>query len=280
MQPACVRTGYGDSPPKVSVVAILCDFNQHRLWVYASQCIRSIREYAPQDAEIILVANEPSEALQQKLKDVSEVDDRIITISMNKNLGVVAKNLGYNVAQGQYIFSMDSDVQVKDYEAFNKCIKYLDGNPQTALVGPCGGRLLERVWARDKWCVGEWDDCVHIFGYDDPVYFGDNEEVDGTKVDTIPSMFWCFRSSLLKQIGGLDWRFGPFIGSDTDFCFRIKEAGHEVRVLRVPVTHQEGGGSSHTALDADMEMLRTQHLAELYDRWRPKLNIIGEYHKR
>lgn len=278
MTNACVRAGFGDHPPRMSVVVLLCDFGDASLSDCAFQCIGGLLDTVPGDSEIIFVANGPSGRLKAELERVSALGERIITITLGRNLGVVAKNLGYEVAQGKYIFSIDGDVVVRETRAFNKCIKFMDANPETAIVGPCGGRMLDKWWTREGWGVSGADDGAHICGYEDVVDFGVNEDLDGEVLDTIPSMFWCFRKSLLREIGPLDWRFGPFVGSDSDFCFRAKAAGHQVRCVRVPITHLDGGAHSHESI-ADLQEVKVNHLIALYDTWQPKLHLIGEYYK-
>ncbi len=274
----CIRAGFGDAPPKMSVVSILCDFGEDALSDCAFQSIAGLLATVPEDSEIIFVANSPSAKLQAELKRVSDENERVIVIATSKNLGVVAKNLGYEVAQGEYIFSVDGDVVVRETRAFTKCIEYMDAHLKTAIMGPCGVRMLDRVWTREAWGVSEeLTDAHHCCGYDDTVDFGGKEELDGEKLDSIPSMFWCFRKSLLREIGPLSWRYGPFVGSDSDFCFRAKEAGHHVRCMRVPITHLNGGGHSHKAI-VDLQELKVNHIAALYDDWYPKLHLIGEYH--
>ena len=86
MKPACVRAGYGDKPPKMSIVALLCDFGQASLSDCADQCIEGLRTHAPPDAELIFVANGPSNRLRDKLLALSSNEDRIIAIILSKRL--------------------------------------------------------------------------------------------------------------------------------------------------------------------------------------------------
>jgi len=272
--PSCVQAGIGNANPSYSVVGLYSDFGDDKLTNLAVSNIAQLTNIVPQNIEIIVVLNDPTDKLMGALKKF----DRLIVLTTNKNLGCVVKNIGYQIAQGDYIFSIDHDVFVKNSYAFTKCIDFLNNNPNSALVGPCGGNIVDKYWTQTSWGVGEQDNKKHIFGYDDPVDFGINESVDGTPVDTIPSMFWCFRRKLLQEIGYLDWRFGPFVGSDTDFCFRIKEKGHSVNVIRVPMNHIGGGACSHKK-QPFLKLVLENHLKELYDKWFSKKNIICENYK-
>jgi GT2 family glycosyltransferase len=240
----------------------------------------SVCATAPKDSEIILVSNEPSAQLAASLKDVGQKDPRVVVISVSQNLGVVAKNVGYIAAQGEYILSIDGDV-IPNPGWVEKLVSFMDLHPEVGLVGPCGGTLLVNKWGPNDWPVGAFDDApLSYHGYEDTVFFGDQtvSGVDGKLLDVIPSMVWCFRRSLLAKIGYLDWRFGPFVGSDSDFCFRIKLLGMKVAICRTPVSHLKSGGSSHS-LFSDLEELRVDHVAELRRRWYPHAHVLCELYK-
>ena len=275
MKPACVRVGYGEPTLKVSIVALLCDFAEPRARDFALNCIKTIRLTAPVNAEIILVANDPSNVLYHHIKEAAAADERIIPIVLGRNLGVVAKNLAFEVAQGKYIFSIDGDVAVHSPPAFLKCMDWLDKHPETALVAPCGGLIVKQYWTPRLWCIGTWTEHKTAFGYEHPTNYGTDDINDGVMIDSAPSLFWCFRRSLIKEIGPLDWRFGPFVGSDTDFCFRAKEAGHKINIMSVPIVHAKGGGVSHEKIEG-LDSLRVKHMQLLYDEWFHKADLISD----
>lgn len=275
MIPYCVKLGFNGIMPKYSIVGLYCDFNDKKLTEIGLANIKRLVKISPAKVEIIIVANNVSNDFLLELKKIQN----IIIVSTNVNLGCVVKNIGYEIAQGEYIFSLDHDVQVENKKAFYKCISYLDKNPNCGLVGPCGGNLINDFWSPTSWGVGCHLNKKYIFGYDDPINFGTNESLDGTPVDTIPSMFWCFRKKLIKEIGPLDWRFGPFVGSDSDFCFRAKEAGYSINIMRVPIKHIDGGGCSHKK-QSNLKEIEKNHLKALYKKWHPKLKIICENYKK
>jgi len=276
VKPDCVRVGLGEPRPMVSIVMLLCDFDDKDQWGICSTALLGLRESAPHDAEIILVVNKSSDMLRLTVDQAVDRDGRIRVIYLSHNCGVVAKNLGYELAQGTFIFSIDSDVVVRSPDVFKRCLKFMEAHPEVALVGPCGGKIVKELWEKDKWPIGNWDGMETIYGYSDPVDFGTLDPMDGALVDAIPSLFWCFRRSVIEQVGALDWRYGPFVGSDSDFCFRLKEQGHKIAVLRVPVTHHGGGGSSHKEQGIQLDTIRLNHLVQLYEQWFPKVDVIRE----
>jgi len=276
-----LRAGFGQKGPKVSIVQLLCDLPSPDSFDSNVQCSGEVLKTAPKDSEIILVANAPSDKLLKFLSDTEKSDSRVVSIVSGRNLGVVAKNLGYNVAQGEYIISLDGDVLPKAGWV-EKMVSFMDAHKDVGLCGPCGGQVRVDQWTPQVWPVSSFPSGPRsFFGYEDITFFGTQTESgrDGTPLDVIPSMVWCFRRSLLLKVGYLDWRFGPFVGSDADFCFRIKRlGGMKVVICRVPISHIKSGGCSHTMF-RDLLDLKVDHVAELHRRWYPHASVVCETFK-
>jgi GT2 family glycosyltransferase/ADP-heptose:LPS heptosyltransferase len=266
-----LRMGLGLPRPKVSVLILMFDKSNETLFNVGKDSLDQVRKTVPADAEIVIVANEPSDKLRDLIAWVEKIDQRIISISTNQNVGVVAKNFGFNAAQGEYVISIDSDVIV-DEGWVEKMVSFMEAHPDAGVCAPCGGRLRVDKWAPDVWPCGDFNDDGprSFFGYEDAEYFGEQTAtaVDGDWLDVVPSMCWCFRREVFDKIGYPDWRFGPFVGSDADFCLRVKKAGYRVLICRVPIRHKSCGGSTHT-LFSDLENLRMDHIRELRRRWYP-----------
>lgn len=270
-----LRAGFGLPEPLASVVVLVCDVVEDSLDTM-TECMRKTRDTLTDDSEMIIVANAPSNELQAEIAKLENSDQRIVSIQTAQNLGVVAKNLGYMVAQGRYVLSIDGDViPMKGW--VEKFTEYMDATPNCGLIGPCGGRLRVDRWTPEVWPIGQFDDGgeTSYFGFEDNRFFGAATEtgVDGKWLDVVPSMTWCVRRSMFHEVGYLDWRFGPFVGSDSDFCFRIKQAGHSIHLIRVPVTHKYAGGVSHK-LFTDLQDLVKDHIKALYDRWYDKAAAV------
>lgn len=259
-----------------TIISLLNDFNDPRLTKMCELSLTSLQLFAPENYELIVIANCESNQLSNFLSIVEREDPRVRVMEFGANMGVVYKNFGYKAAKGELIFSVDSDVIVTTSSVFGKYEAYMLGHPTVGLIGPCGGHLLKEHWTPTNWPVGSYDGGKHIYGYGDPTYFGgDEDQLDGKAVDTIPSMFWCFRQAVGNMVGFLDWKFNPFVGSDSDMCFKIKETGHGVHIVRAPIVHLNNGGMSHPYI-ANLDAIRRDHLKELYDRWYSKLHIIAE----
>lgn len=261
----------------VSVVVLLCDFDLSVVREVWRVVLSKILVNSPEAKEIILVVNSLSSDSVEELKRIVGVDSRVVIIGSPSNLGVVAKNFGYLFASGEFICSVDSDVIVqRDWIS-----KLLEGmkDPNIGLCGPCGGRLHPSYWTDKRWgCDGATGTA---YGYENPQFFGDPTPTgtDGTALDVVPSMCWIFRRAVLSKVGFLDWRFGPFVGSDSDFCLKVKEGGWKVTLRRVPVWHLLGGGQSHPLHDFDLKELRDDHISALYQKWFPRAATVCEMYK-
>jgi len=259
---------------KISIVGLYCDFNDPHLIEMGISNIESILKFAPQESEIIIITNDASEKFVEKLNELSSIEKAII-VSTNRNLGNNAKNIGYEIAQGEYVFSIDHDVMIRNGRAFTKCVDFLDLHKKTAMVGPAGGNLSLPRWSDTQWGVGAWDKEKNIFGYDDPADFDGKEELDGTRVDTISGMFSCWRKKVLREIGLLDWSL-VFQHSDSDLCFRAKEAGYDIRIVRVPVSHVNKGACSHGKIN-NLQKINEDSVRTIYERWHSKSHIFENY---
>lgn len=276
----CIRQGFGAQRPKVSIVALLCDFDDEANRETNVEVLDRIRSTAPGDCEIIVVANDPSTLLQEAIATAEAEDERILSVRLSQNVGVVAKNLGYNLAQGEIILSVDGDVFVEDGWV-EKAVAMLESDEDIGIIGPCGGRMREDMWTEINWGCGDVKKGPRsYFGYEDPEYFGNQTAsgIDGTVLDVIPSMIWGVRREVFETVGYLDWRFGPFVGSDSDLCFRAKEAGWKIVLTRLPMRHAVGGASSHRHISG-LKDVKRDHLKALYDRWFEKRGELCELYK-
>jgi O-antigen biosynthesis protein len=76
---------------------------------------------------------------------------------------------------------------------------------------------------------------------------------------------------LFSRLGGFDARYAPGYYEDTDYCFRVRGAGH--RVLYQPesaVVHQEGA-SAGTDLAKGMKASQKTNQAKFAKRWKRAL---------
>lgn len=273
----CIRRGWEQKCVRASIVTILCDVEGHFKFEHTVKSLDSIQACAPKDSEIIVIGNNCSSKLAALIAEREDADPRIVGVTMRQNLGCVAKNFGYNLAQGEYICSIDGDV-VMQPGLIEKIVDVFDHQPTVGLIGPCGGTMAIPYWTAAQWSINKR-------GYENPLYFGEQTGTgkDGILLDTIPSMCWGVRKACFDLVGYLDWRFGPLVGSDADFCFRVKLAGWDLMLVRFPIQHLEGGGGSRrakdTTLTSELTELKVSHLSKLYTRWFPRRTRVCEKHR-
>lgn len=128
--------------PRVSVAMSV--YNDEK---FLAKSIESILSQTYTDFEFIICDDGSTDKSLEIIKKYMAMDDRIILIKNEKNLGLAPSlNKCIEKARGEYIARMDADdIAVKD--RFYKQVKYLDEHPNIAFV--CGGVYLideKGVW--------------------------------------------------------------------------------------------------------------------------------------
>lgn len=119
--------------PAISV--IMSVYNGEK---YLRDAVDSILNQTFRDFEFIVIDDCSSDASYQMLKEYAGKDSRIQLIRKDKNIGIKGfienLNIGLNSAKGKYIARMDAD-DISDPKRFEKQHQFLEGNPQTFIVG-------------------------------------------------------------------------------------------------------------------------------------------------
>lgn len=93
------------SRPKISVVITIYNIEK-----YISQCLESVLNQTMRDIEVICVNDASMDGSKNILDTYAEKDERVKIITQIKNSGpATARNVGYQVAQGEYIYQIDGD---------------------------------------------------------------------------------------------------------------------------------------------------------------------------
>ena len=93
---------------KVSVVVPV-----HNTQKYIQKCVDSLLAQTLTDIEIILVENASTDGSLQECHRVAGIDDRIKVLHLDKGDVSLARNVGTEVAKGEYIGFVDSDDTVE-----------------------------------------------------------------------------------------------------------------------------------------------------------------------
>ena len=161
---------------------------------------------------------------EPELKNYLQILDSQIkkfrVIYSEKNLGIgKGRKLLFDIAEGDYIISLDSDVVIVNPPGFLEVFYRSLELDKMMLVGGGGG---------------------------DHPYFPsmERENIDNKEssenpseikvVDEVAGWFTGFKSSILKKNGGpieMDEQFSPFWAEDSDFCVQIKLAGGKCCII-------------------------------------------------
>jgi len=186
--------------PKVSV--IIPTYNSAE---FLEPCLRSIKHQTYKNIEIIVVDNYSTD-------ETEEISLRHnVTFIKEKSIRSKARNTAFKLSDGQFIFSMDSDMELTSTvieEAVAKSEQY------DALIIP------EKSIGK-----GFWTKCKAL---EKKCYIGD---------DTIEASRF-FSSDVFRNINGYD--ISLEFAEDWDFHLRIKNAGFKTGSIESMILHNEG----------------------------------------
>lgn len=179
--------------------------------------------------EIIILDNGSKDKhLISYLSDINKNFSKVKVFLSPKNLGVAGgrKKL-YNMAKGEYIISVDSDVVFKDYDFMFASVKLnlkplpwekvhekKEGN-QLFLIGGGGGNHVH---------------FPSIYMSDVVNMMNREKKNEFLILDEVAGWCQCFRKALLEKVE-MDDRFHPFWGEDSDFCIQIKRLGGKCAIF-------------------------------------------------
>ena len=187
--------------PLVSV--IVPTFNSER---FLDICIRSVKRQSYSNIEIIVVDNYSTD----KTREVSEnFGTKVVLRKTNRSK---ARNVGVDLSKGEFILSLDSDMDLTSNVIRDCVAKMMNGFD--ALIIP-------------ELSVGEgfWAACKAL---EKLCYIGD---------DLIEAVRF-FRKDVFEAVSGYDNSF--VFGEDWDLNQRIKEAGFRIGRVNSFIKHNEG----------------------------------------
>lgn len=228
----------GSPFPSVSIV--IPSYNGIAL---TEACLEALRETIPSyiDAEIVVVDDASADDTAAVLRRWQQIEPRLKVLRNRRNAGfLVTTNRGAEAAAGDILVFLNNDtVPLPGW--LPPLLRTFGDAPRAGAVGGKlvfpDGRLQEAggVVFSDGSAAnfGKWDHHV-----DAPVYNFVRE------VDYCSLAFLAVRRDLWTELGGLDRAFRPIYYEDTDFCFRVWDAGW--RIYYQPesvVIHLEGATS-------------------------------------
>jgi N-acetylglucosaminyl-diphospho-decaprenol L-rhamnosyltransferase len=191
-------------------------------------------------------------------------------IENRQNLGFArANNQAIIGSRGRYVLLLNSDTEVKP-GALSKMVRFLDTHPNVGIVGP---RLLNTDGSFQGSCADFptlWGEALLLLGdvsqrLRGPSYPYKPPSRLTRSVDWVSGACLMIRRDVIATVGLLDEAFF-FYTEETDWCFRVKQAGWLVMHQPEAVVVHHGGGSSGRAslqkrrrLYASKRQLFTKH---------------------
>lgn len=244
--------------PDVSIVLIL--YNQAEL---TFGCLASINEcLAASDlsVEVILLDNGSKDETGRLLDRL----DGATIIRSERNLHFLrGVNEAVDAARGRHVLLLNNDAQLIA-GSLETAVRILD---EDASVGAVGGRIILPDGTLQEAGSIIWSDATCV-GYARGRQPDASEAMFRRDVDYCSGAFLLTPRALFERMGRLDEAYAPAYYEETDYCFRLREAG--LRVVFDPnivILHYEFGSS--TKSNDALELQRRNHeiFRERHHHW-------------
>jgi GT2 family glycosyltransferase/glycosyltransferase involved in cell wall biosynthesis len=200
-------------------------------------CLRSIFERTEYpNYEVIVVDNASNDGTPQWLRETAAREPRLRAICNGENRGFAGgSNQGMRLARGEYLCLLNNDTEVT-HGWLSTMIERLRGNARLGMVGPVSNRVgNEAKIDVDYASIDEMPRWAAAYCRDH----------DGECVPMIMLGFFCVMlpRTVYAEVGELDEQFNLGYFEDTDYCYRVRQAGYELRCARDVFVHHWQGAS-------------------------------------
>lgn len=207
----------------IQVSAIICTHNRTN---YLRKSLQSLVEQnlASELYEIIVVDNHSTDNTQYLVKDEFNHVTNLVYI-YEPRLGLSpARNIGWQVAKGEYVAFLDDDAIAFPCWLENILKTFQDLSPQ---LGGVGGKV-EPIWEATKpdWLPPQFLPYLTVIDWSDvPIILDDDKYIGGANM--------AFPKSLLEATGGFEFHLGRkgsnlMSNDELLLCDRIKEKGYYI----------------------------------------------------
>lgn len=136
---------------------IMATYKEYQM--YLRKCVDSILSQTFDDFEFIVVV-EPEDANISFLRNVQDMDRRVVVIENEKRLGVAgSRNRAIKASTGKYVAIIDGDDYCDPFR-FEKQILFLEKNPDVSLVGSNLYLIDDRGFVIGERVYPEWHDDI------------------------------------------------------------------------------------------------------------------------
>jgi len=214
---------------------------------YTRQCLKHLIESTPQTIsyEIIIVDNASQDGTREVMEELQKSIPFLRYIRNNENLGFAkACNIGIDQSNSNYILLLNNDTMTTP-RWLETLYETMQSNNR---IGIAGSILLfpETEWIQHAGIeIGVYEDeqnvipifPIHTFQY---CHRSALQTTVPYEVPAVTGASMMIRTSVLRTVGNLDEEFVNGC-EDVDLCFRVKNAGFEVKVVPSSIVfHYEG----------------------------------------
>jgi len=229
----------------VDVSIIIVSWNTRDL---LANCLTSIIQTAADlTFEIIVIDNGSTDG---SVEMVQHQFPHIQLVENKANVGFAgANNQGLTLGQGRYLLLLNSDTILMT-NSLIQSIHFMDTHLE---VGLCGVKLLnpdttfQASYANFPTLKSEFLNATGLGKrLISPYYPSPRPWPDEVahKVDWVPGAFMLLRGQVFEQVGGMDPSYWMY-SEETDWCYRLKQAGCQIYYLpQVTIIHLGGASTS------------------------------------
>ena len=207
-------------------------------------------------AEIIIVDNASDDGSVELIR---EKFPYVKLVASKENLGFGrANNVGFQMAQGKYLFILNPDTLVQE-DTLEKLISFFERTPDAGMIG-C--KILNPDGTLQLSCrrgfPSPWTSFCKVTGLSSlfpksrlfakyNLTYLDEDQI--SEVDALSGSCMLMRKDVYDKIGGFDEQFFMY-GEDLDLCYRVQKAGFKVYyVPETKIIHYKGESTKRSSLD-------------------------------
>lgn len=199
--------------------------------------IESLRQYETHPYEIIVVDNGST---QPEGDEIARLYPSVKVVR-NKNTGFAGgNNAGLKVAQGEYIFFLNNDTEIKE-PILKNLIKRLEASPHNGGVSP----MLRYYYQPDVLQYAGFTEMSRITLRNQAIGFGEkaNAHLSPTLTASLHGAAMMVPKKVLEEVGPMTEIYFLFY-EELDWSERIKEAGYQLWYESASMVYHKEGKSS------------------------------------
>jgi hypothetical protein len=224
-------------------------------------CVRSILEDGQRrDWEMVVVENGSQDGSADEMR---EAFPSVHLIENDHNLGFAAAvNQGLQKTSGKYALLLNPDTRVK-HGAIERLVSFIDSHSD---VGVAGAQLLNSDGSKQNSIANFPSLATELLNkrllrwFFPKTFPGKESSYSGpVEVDSVIGACMMVRRDAIKQVGLLDEDYFVFL-EETDWCYRIKQAGWKIyHVPQAEVYHFQGKSAEAERKRAKVEYFRSRY---------------------